>query len=81
MDVTLVAAQQVGRPIFFAMVIIILAFIRSFSLTGRKEIIPSARVHNNVAMAGSTVLGDNARARAVAPRSSADRSKPRKTTC
>ena len=34
--VTLAAAQQVGRPIFFAMVIIILAFVPVFALTGQE---------------------------------------------
>jgi Cu(I)/Ag(I) efflux system membrane protein CusA/SilA len=36
LQVTLEAAQQVGRPIFFAMVIIIFAFIPVFALSGQE---------------------------------------------
>ena len=57
MDVTLVAAQQVGRPIFFAMVIIILAFIPVFSLTGQEgKLFHPLAFTKTFAMAGSTVL-------------------------
>src|SRR6185436_16277195 len=35
-DITLAASQQVGRPIFFAMGIIILAFVPIFTLTGQE---------------------------------------------
>jgi Cu(I)/Ag(I) efflux system membrane protein CusA/SilA len=57
MDVTLVAARQVGRPIFFAMVIIILAFIPVFSLTGQEgKLFHPLAFTKTFAMAGSTVL-------------------------
>jgi Cu(I)/Ag(I) efflux system membrane protein CusA/SilA len=57
MDVTLAAAQQVGRPIFFAMVIIILAFIPVFSLTGQEgKLFHPLAFTKTFAMAGSTVL-------------------------
>jgi Cu(I)/Ag(I) efflux system membrane protein CusA/SilA len=36
LEVTLVACKQVGRPIFFAMAIIILAFVPVFALTGQE---------------------------------------------
>ena len=42
------ASQQVGRPIFFALVIIILAFVPVFALTGPEETVSSARVHQDV---------------------------------
>ena len=48
-QITLEAAQQVGRPIFFAMVIIILAFVPVFTLAGRGgEAVPPARVHEDL---------------------------------
>ncbi|MGO8835789.1 MAG: efflux RND transporter permease subunit [Limisphaerales bacterium] len=57
MDVTLAAAQQVGRPIFFAMVIIILAFIPVFSLTGQEgKLFRPLAFTKTFAIAGSTVL-------------------------
>ena len=57
MDVTLAAAQQVGRPIFFAMMIIILAFIPVFSLTGQEgKLFHPLAFTKTFAMAGSTVL-------------------------
>jgi Cu(I)/Ag(I) efflux system membrane protein CusA/SilA len=57
MDVTLAAAQQVGRPIFFAMVIIILAFIPVFSLTGQEgKLFHPLAFTKTFAIAGSTVL-------------------------
>ena len=56
-DVTLEAARQVGRPIFFAMVIIILAFIPVFSLTGQEgKLFHPLAFTKTFAMAGSTVL-------------------------
>jgi copper/silver efflux system protein len=56
-EVTLGAAQQVGRPIFLAMVIIILAFIPVFTLTGEagKLFIPLAFT-KTFAMIGATLL-------------------------
>ncbi len=42
------ASQQVGRPIFFAMGIIILAFVPIFTLTGQEENFSSARVDQDV---------------------------------
>ena len=55
--VTLAASQQVGRPIFFAMAIIILAFIPIFQLTGEagKLFHPLAWT-KTFAMIGATVL-------------------------
>ncbi|MGD0206451.1 MAG: CusA/CzcA family heavy metal efflux RND transporter [Verrucomicrobiota bacterium] len=56
-DVTLEAARQVGRPIFFAMVIIILAFIPVFSLTGQEgKLFHPLAFTKTFAMAGSTIL-------------------------
>jgi Cu(I)/Ag(I) efflux system membrane protein CusA/SilA len=55
--VTLQAAQQVGRPIFFAMVIIILAFVPVFALTGQEgKLFHPLAFTKTFAMAGSTVL-------------------------
>ncbi len=56
-EVTLKAAQQVGRPIFFAMAIIILAFVPVFALTGQvgKLFHPLAAT-KTFAMIGSTIL-------------------------
>jgi copper/silver efflux system protein len=57
MDVTLEAAQQVGRPIFFAMVIIILAFVPVFALSGQEgKLFHPLAFTKTFAMAGSTVL-------------------------
>ncbi|MGA2281905.1 MAG: efflux RND transporter permease subunit [Verrucomicrobiota bacterium] len=56
-DVTLEAARQVGRPIFFAMVIIILAFVPVFALTGQEgKLFHPLAFTKTFAMAGSTVL-------------------------
>ncbi|MCX5654001.1 MAG: CusA/CzcA family heavy metal efflux RND transporter [Planctomycetota bacterium] len=54
---TLAAAQQVGRPIFFAMLIIILAFVPVFALVGeeRKLFHPLAYA-KTFAMIGATLL-------------------------
>ena len=51
------ASKQVGRPIFFAMAIIILAFVPVFALTGRRAncFIPLAFT-KTFAMIGSTLL-------------------------
>jgi len=55
--VTLAAAQQVGRPIFFAMVIIILAFLPVFALTGQEgKLFHPLAFTKTFAMIGSTIL-------------------------
>ena len=55
--ITLSASQQVGRPIFFAMGIIILAFIPIFSLTGQEgKLFHPLAWTKTFAMAGATVL-------------------------
>ena len=55
--VTLAAAQQVGRPIFFAMVIIILAFVPVFALTGQEgKLFHPLAFTKTFAMLGSTIL-------------------------
>ncbi len=57
LQVTLEAAQQVGRPIFFAMVIIILAFVPVFALTGQEgKLFHPLAFTKTFAMAGSTLL-------------------------
>jgi Cu(I)/Ag(I) efflux system membrane protein CusA/SilA len=57
MQVTLEAAQQVGRPIFFAMIIIILAFVPVFALTGQEgKLFHPLAFTKTFAMAGSTLL-------------------------
>jgi Cu(I)/Ag(I) efflux system membrane protein CusA/SilA len=57
LQVTLEAAQQVGRPIFFAMVIIILAFIPVFALSGQEgKLFHPLAFTKTFAMAGSTLL-------------------------
>jgi len=56
-QVTLEAAQQVGRPIFFAMVIIILAFVPVFALTGQEgKLFHPLAFTKTFAMIGSTLL-------------------------
>ncbi len=55
--VTLEAARQVGRPIFFAMAIIILAFVPVFALTGQEgKLFHPLAFTKTFAMAGSTLL-------------------------
>ena len=55
--ITLAAAQQVGRPIFFAMVIIILAFVPVFALTGQEgKLFHPLAFTKTFAMIGSTIL-------------------------
>ncbi len=55
--VTLEAAQQVGRPIFFAMLIIILAFIPVFTLTGEEgKLFHPLAFAKTLAMVGATLL-------------------------
>ena len=57
MDVTRTAAQQVGRPIFFAMAIIILAFVPVFALTGQEgKLFHPLAFTKTFAMIGSTLL-------------------------
>ena len=56
-DVTLAASKQVGRPIFFAMAIIILAFVPVFSLTGQEgKLFHPLAFTKTFAMIGSTLL-------------------------
>lgn len=56
-NVTLAACQQVGRPIFFAMAIIILAFVPVFSLTGQEgKLFHPLAWTKTFAMIGSTLL-------------------------
>jgi Cu(I)/Ag(I) efflux system membrane protein CusA/SilA len=56
-QVMLEAAQQVGRPIFFAMVIIILAFVPVFALSGQEgKLFHPLAFTKTFAMAGSTLL-------------------------
>jgi Cu(I)/Ag(I) efflux system membrane protein CusA/SilA len=56
-EVTLKAAQQVGRPIFFAMAIIILAFVPVFALTGQEgKLFHPLAFTKTFAMIGSTIL-------------------------
>jgi len=52
------AAHQVGRPIFFAMAIIILAFLPVFALTGQEgKLFHPLAFTKTFAMAGATLLG------------------------
>ena len=54
---TLEAAQQVGRPIFFAMLIIILAFIPVFTLVGQEgKLFHPLAFTKTFAMIGATLL-------------------------
>ena len=56
-EVTLAAAKQVGRPIFFAMTIIILAFVPVFALTGQEgKLFHPLAFTKTFAMVGSTLL-------------------------
>ncbi|HYF34712.1 MAG TPA: CusA/CzcA family heavy metal efflux RND transporter, partial [Prosthecobacter sp.] len=56
-DVVLTASKQVGRPIFFAMVIIILAFVPVFALTGQEgKMFHPLAFTKTFAMVGSTLL-------------------------
>src|SRR5581483_308799 len=57
LQVTLEAAQQVGRPIFFALVIIILAFVPVFALGGQEgKLFHPLAFTKTFAMLGSTLL-------------------------
>jgi len=54
---TLTAAQQVGRPLFFAMLIIILAFVPVFSLSGQEgKLFHPLAYAKSFAMIGATLL-------------------------
>ena len=54
---TLEAAQQVGRPVFFAMIIIILAFIPVFTLIGQEgKLFHPLAFTKTFAMVGATLL-------------------------
>ncbi len=54
---TLTASRQVGRPIFFAMAIIILAFVPVFALTGQEgKLFHPLAFTKTFAMIGSTLL-------------------------
>ena len=56
-EITLSAAKLVGRPIFFAMVIIILAFVPVFALTGMEgKMFHPLAFTKTFAMLGSTIL-------------------------
>lgn len=56
-DVTFAACKQVGRPIFFAMAIIILAFVPVFALTGQEgKLFHPLAWTKTFAMIGSTLL-------------------------
>jgi Cu(I)/Ag(I) efflux system membrane protein CusA/SilA len=56
-QVTLTAATQVGRPIFFAMLIIILAFVPVFALTGQEgKLFHPLAFTKTFAMVGSAIL-------------------------
>ena len=56
-QMTLTAAQQVGRPIFFAMLIIILAFVPVFSLSGEEgKLFHPLAFAKTFAMVGATLL-------------------------
>jgi Cu(I)/Ag(I) efflux system membrane protein CusA/SilA len=57
-ETTLSASKQVGRPIFFAMAIIILAFIPVFALTGQEgKLFHPLAFTKTFAMIGATLLG------------------------
>src|SRR5665213_3901356 len=57
LQVTLGAAQQVGRPIFFAMVIIILAFVPVFALSGQEgKLFHPLAFTKTFAMIGAAIL-------------------------
>src|SRR6516164_3734168 len=56
-DITLAAARLVGRPIFFSMAIIILAFIPVFALTGMEgKLFHPLAFTKTLAMAASTII-------------------------
>ncbi|HEY1663291.1 MAG TPA: CusA/CzcA family heavy metal efflux RND transporter [Verrucomicrobiae bacterium] len=56
-EVTLAAAKQVGRPIFFAVVIIILAFVPVFALSGQEgKLFHPLAFTKTFAMIGAAIL-------------------------
>lgn len=56
-DVCLVACKQVGRPIFFSMSIIVLAFVPVFALTGQEgKLFHPLAFTKTFAMIGSTIF-------------------------
>src|SRR5438034_7258181 len=56
-EITLAAARLVGRPIFFAMTIIILAFVPVFALTGMEgKLFHPLAFTKTFEMAGSTII-------------------------
>ncbi len=56
-DVCLVACKQVGRPIFFSMSIIVLAFVPVFALTGQEgKLFHPLAFTKTFAMVGSTIF-------------------------
>ncbi len=56
-DVCMVASKQVGRPIFFSMTIIILAFVPVFALTGQEgKLFHPLAFTKTFAMIGSTIF-------------------------
>src|SRR4029077_13682035 len=56
-EITLNAAQLVGRPIFFAMTIIILAFVPVFALTGEEgKLFHPLAFTKTFAMVGATII-------------------------
>ncbi len=58
LEVTRSAAHQVGRPIFFAMAVIILAFLPVFALTGQEgKLFHPLAFTKTFAMVGATILG------------------------
>jgi Cu(I)/Ag(I) efflux system membrane protein CusA/SilA len=65
-QVTLAASQQVGRPIFFAMGIIILAFVPIFTLTGQEgKLFHPLRLDQNLRDGRRHRARGHARARAL----------------
>jgi Cu(I)/Ag(I) efflux system membrane protein CusA/SilA len=57
-ETTLISSKQVGRPIFFAMAIILLAFIPVFALTGQEgKLFHPLAFTKTFAMIGATLLG------------------------
>lgn len=58
MTTTLIASKQVGRPIFFAMGIILLAFLPVFALSGQEgKLFHPLAFTKTFAMLGATLLG------------------------
>lgn len=56
-EVTLAAAKQVGRPIFFAVVIIVLAFVPVFALSGQEgKLFHPLAFTKTFAMVGAAIL-------------------------